>query len=377
MSAIHVKGCGAVSPAGWGAKPLCQALARAEPLPVRELARPAPDASTPQGQVATLPGWGQHVPLASKPLRVRTVPPPGQKPAFMGHPRLRRTSPITQYTVAAALEALGPDAARVRDGSLRLGIVFCVMAGCVNYSRRFYDEILKDPATASPLVFPETVLNAPASHLASFLGTSAINYTLVGDPGAFLQGLALGADWLVTQQVDACLVLAAEEIDWLVAEATNLFSPEAILSEGAGALYLGSAPAPIPITLRAITDAQLFWDRQTRAAAAQRARMAVPSIEGQGVLCDGCQGNPKTDLAELTAWSDWAGRRISPKRILGEAFTATAAWQCIAAVDALTSSAYAGANVSVLGTNQQAIAAQFIRAPQPSTIVNGNPSVLR
>jgi 3-oxoacyl-(acyl-carrier-protein) synthase len=74
--------------------------------------------------------------------------------------------------------------------------VVCVFSGCVNYSSRFYSETLKDPATASPLVFPETVFNAPASHLSAFLGNSAINYTLVGDSGTFLIGLAMAAQWL-------------------------------------------------------------------------------------------------------------------------------------------------------------------------------------
>ena len=59
----------------------------------------------------------------------------------------------------------------VQSGALRLGIVACTMAGSVAYSRRFYEEVLREPATASPLVFPETVFNAPASHLAAYLGT--------------------------------------------------------------------------------------------------------------------------------------------------------------------------------------------------------------
>ncbi len=62
------------------------------------------------------------------------------------------------------------------------------------YSRRFYEEVLRDPATASPLIFPETVFNAPASHLAAFLGTTAINYTLVGDEGTFLAGTRAGRE---------------------------------------------------------------------------------------------------------------------------------------------------------------------------------------
>ena len=191
MNRIFVHGCGAVSPAGWGMNSLREALLRGEAIPVKPLVRP---------------GW-------ESPLLVRSVPAPPSRPAFLSHARLRRTSPITHYAVAAALEALGSDAARVQTGAVRLGIIFCVMDGCVNYSRRFYDETLRDPATASPLVFPETVFNAPASHLAALLGTTAINYTLVGDPGTFLQGLSLAADWLLGERVDGCLVIGAEELD--------------------------------------------------------------------------------------------------------------------------------------------------------------------
>src|SRR5437867_2627282 len=99
MSSVFVCGCGAVSPAGWGVSPLREALARGEPIDTGELARP---------------GW-------TNPLRVRPVPPVSPRPKFLGHPRLRRTSPIAQQSVAAALEALGEDAAEVAAGSLRLG----------------------------------------------------------------------------------------------------------------------------------------------------------------------------------------------------------------------------------------------------------------
>jgi 3-oxoacyl-(acyl-carrier-protein) synthase len=216
MSGIFVNGYGAVSPAGWGTASLRQAVRRGEPLPTREL----------------------RGPTGAPPLRVREVPPSSSRPAFVSHPRLRRTSPIAHYAVAAALEALGSPGNPEAPASPRLGIIYCAMAGCVKYSQRFYDETLKDPATASPLVFPETVFNAPASHLAALLGTTAINYTLVGDPGTFLQGLALAADWLSTNRADSCLVVGAEELDWLVSEAFCLFDPAGIVSEGAGALYL-------------------------------------------------------------------------------------------------------------------------------------------
>ena len=216
MSRIFVHGCGAASPAGWSASALCESVSRGSTLPTKPL---------------PLPG-------REEPLTIRQVPIPDPRPAFFGHARLRRTSPISQYLVAAAMEAVGSDAALVAAGKLRLGVVLCVMSGCVNYSRRFYDEALRDPSTASPLVFPETVFNAPASHIAAMIGTPDLNYTLVGDPGTFLQGLALAATWLLEDRVDACLVAGGEECDWLTSTAFHLFSRSLILSDGAGALYL-------------------------------------------------------------------------------------------------------------------------------------------
>ena len=338
MSRIFVHGCGAVSPSGWGMNSLREALLKGQPMPVKPLARP---------------GWDH-------PLLVRSVPAPLSRPAFLSHARLRRTSPITHYTVAAALEALGSDAARVQAGAVRLGIILCVMDGCVNYSRRFYDETLRDPATASPLVFPETVFNAPASHLAALLGTTAINYTLVGDPGTFLQGLSLAAGWLSSERVDGCLVIGAEELDWLTADAFHLFDRRLILSDGAGAIYLSRESKGASAQLAAVSDAHLFTQQQSRAQAARWAGAEMPPGAANELLCDGTQNLPRFDAAELAAWKDWRGDRLAPKQILGEGLPAAAAWQCAVAIDALRQNHYAAASVSVVGCNQQAIAARFV-----------------
>jgi hypothetical protein len=334
---IFIHGLGAVSPAGWGLPAFREALERGEPLPSKDLARP---------------GW-------THPHQMRQVPPPNPKPAFMAHARLRRTSPIAHYAVAAALEALGEDAAKFSNGT-RLGIILCTEAGCVNYSRRFYDEVLKEPATASPLVFPETVFNAPASHLAALLGTTAINYTLVGDPGIFLNGLALAADWLLSDRVDGCIVIGAEERDWLIAGALRLFSKTAILSDGAGAVYLKRESDRNPaVQLQAITSPQLFTVNQSRAQAAQRVRAEISVDAKNTLLCDGLLGVAPVDRYEQSAWADWTGERISPKKILGEGIVAAAAWQCVAAADALARGKSTSAIVNIIGCNEQAIAAHF------------------
>jgi 3-oxoacyl-(acyl-carrier-protein) synthase len=340
MSKIHLHGCGAVSPAGWNTDALRQSLKTGAPIPAKPLPRPG----------------------LEQPLTIRQVPAPNPRPACFGHARLRRASPISQYLVMAALEAVGSDAVLVAEGKLRLGVVLCVMSGCVNYSRRFYDEVLRDPATASPLVFPETVFNAPASHIAAILGTPALNYTLVGDSAAFLQGLALAANWLLEDRVDACLVAGGEECDWLTAEAFRLFSRSLILSDGAGALYLKKdSPAGALAELHSVTDSHPFGSKSARICAAQKVRQQLPPASPRHLLVDGLQNVPRFDTAETAAWRDWSSPRISPKSILGEGLMAAAAWQCVLAVDALRRNDYIASSVSVVGCNQQALGAHFVK----------------
>ena len=342
MSQVFVCGLGAVSPAGWGVAALRGALDNNVPLPVQALPRPG----RPQ------------------PLRTRLVPPPPARPSFLAHPRLRRTSPLTHYAAAAALEALGSLGAR--EGLRpRLGVVACLQSGYVQYSFRFFEETLGDPATASPLVFPETVFAALASHLATLLSHEPVATTVVGDPAGFLQGLALAAAWLEEKRVELCLVLGAEESHWLLGDALWTFEHSAISGSGAGAVCLTQDPAlSLGVELNAITDAHTFTSTFSRAKAAQAMRAQLPPGSATELLCDGLNGSPRADAAESAAWRDWPGPRLSPKRILGEGLMAAAAWQCVAACDGVARRQYRAANVSVAGPNQMALGARFERTEE-------------
>jgi hypothetical protein len=339
VSRIFVHGLGAVSPAGWGVAPLAAVLTQGDPVPAQRLVRP---------------GW-------EKPLCIRNVPPPETRPAFFAHPRLRRASDITLHTVATALEALGDDVVPIQAGNLRLGIVVCTMTGSVTYSRRFYEEVLREPTLASPLLFPETVFNAPASHLAAYLNTSGTGYTLVGDDGTFLQGLAMAADWLLDDRADGVVVVGTEEMDWVVTEAIRLFQHDAIHSAGAGAIYLRKGKPPAAgAELAGITDSFLITQSQNRTEAARKMRAQLPPCGSDELLCVSAQPNPLVAAAENVAWRDWSGRRLAPKSMLGEGFTASAAWQCVAACNVIASGQFLAVNASVVGANQQAIGARFL-----------------
>ena len=291
MSRVFVAGWGAVSPAGWGAPALAEALARGAPLPVLSLTRP---------------GW-------LKPLPERPVPPPPTRLPFLAHPRLRRTSPITHFAVAAALEATAGWRARPEVES-RLGLIVCLHSGCVQYPCRFFEETLEDPATASPLLFPETVFAAPASHIAAVLGHTAIVNTLVGDPASFLQGMALAAAWLGENRVAACLVVGAEETNWIRADALRHFDRHAIATAGAGALCLSADPGRSRgVELTAITDAHTYTRGWTRTKAARAMRRQLGEHSAGELLCDGLGDNPRADAAESAAWEDSAREPAQPQ----------------------------------------------------------------
>ena len=339
MSRIFVAGLGAVSPAGWTVTAMRDALERGKTLPVQILN-------------------SRH----DKPLPARLVPVPTAKPEFLSHPRLRRASPITHYAASVALEAIaGIQPACPKDA--RLGLIVCLQSGCVQYSSRFYDETLKNPATASPLLFPETVYAAPASHVAALLGNVVLVSSQVGDPSSFLQGMSLAALWLTEQRVDFCLVIGAEEPNWITADALRHLDRTACVSAGAGAVCLCSeSRLSMGVELTAITDAHTYSTRKGRTQAALAMRNQLNGDDSHNtmeLLCDGLGNSPRTDGPELAAWHNWTGPRLSPKRILGEGLMAAPAWQSVAACDALANNRFKTAIVSLVGFNQQAIGAKF------------------
>jgi len=347
MSAVYISGIGAVSPAGWNATALCSALK------VTQAFLPVPN-NTGRNACVTAP---LPRPGTDKPLSIRPVPECKPRPAILAHPRLRRTSPVSHFTASAAMEALG-----AYTESERLGIIVCLQSGCVHYADRFFGETLDNPATASPLIFPETVLSAPVSHLAAALKNVQLTQTLVGDPGTYLQCLAMGAEWLLAGAVDRCLVIGAEEASWLVSYAFGFWDSNWIMSSGAGALCLTLDPKTgMGVTLEGITDSHFYTEKQTRLKAATQMRSQLPQTVPNALLCDGLQNLHATDAPERAAWNDWKGSRLSPKLILGDGLCAASAWQCVAACHAIASESFSTALVSVVGCNQQAIGAQFSR----------------
>jgi 3-oxoacyl-(acyl-carrier-protein) synthase len=282
----------------------------------------------------------------------RTVPP--KLVETLGrNPRLRRSSPISYFAVAAALSALADAgyASLSPEQAARTAVVFGVSNGGVIYTRRFYEQIMKQGANAaSPLLFPETVYNAPASHLAAALGIDGASYTLVGDNAVGLSALHLGAQLLALGECERVVVVGCEEIDWIVCEAFHdwRLAPTP-LAEGGSAIVLENQGALSLETRAGISFA-------TRRNAADALREAVGNWTGE-LIVSSANGS-FADRAERKALSKPA-QWIYPKRQLGEAPGTSALWQAIVAALDVRSKSCASALVPVVGFNQQASCARI------------------
>jgi 3-oxoacyl-(acyl-carrier-protein) synthase len=267
------------------------------------------------------------------------------------HPRLRRASAISRFAAAAGLAALREANVLVGNNTPdRMALIFAVANGGVIYTKRFYSDIVNTGAdAASPLLFPETVFNAAASHLAAIIGLAGTTYTLVGDGSVGLSAIKMAEDLMATNELDHCLVVAAEEADWLLCDAyqkwrflrsappLELFScyPKGtILSEGAGAVLLSRHGA---VTIAA-TAAGNYFTRQREASQALVQALKQVNAPRDGIVIGSANGT-FIDRAEAEALSQVAPQAAiySPKAALGEGVAASSLWQLIVAVQVLRS----------------------------------------
>lgn len=265
------------------------------------------------------------------------------------HPRLRRSSAISRFAVAAGLAAL--EDARLKldtETASRTALVFAVSNGGVIYTRKFYHDIVESGAqAASPLLFPETVFNAPASHLAAILGITGASYTLVGDGGVGILALKMAEDLMLNDMLDQCLVVGAEETDWLLCDAYRKWRllrsappvepfqkpPKGtILSEGAGAVLLSRNGS---VQLEKIVAGTNF--RRRTEAGDSVDKIFAELCDGETDLVVASANGTFVDAAEHAAVARNCPNApvLAGKGALGESVGASSLWQIICGAQSL------------------------------------------
>ena len=346
----HLAGMGWVTPLGAGLDEVWARLMAGDTAEVKTIANPETGRA-----------------LAYAPVPMKLVEALGR------NPRLRRSSAISYFAVAAGLAALADAGVEMTpELAAQTAVVFAISSGGVAYTRRFYEQLVKQGANAaSPLLFPETVYNAPASHFAAQLGIDGASYTLVGDASVGLEALKFAEQLLETSDLAQVVVVGSEEIDWVLCEAyrewrlargADAGSRGALLAEGAAAVVLAREGR---VKIAALHDGVSVFRRAEAAAALDRVFADLVRASAADVVV-GCANGTFADRAESAAIALHCARAAVyfPKRAFGEALGASALMQVIVGALALAKGEVPGSEprgdalktalVSTLGFNQQA-----------------------
>jgi len=178
--------------------------------------------------IAPLPN-AQQVPRIA--ARVREFSPR----EFIRSPHLRRADALSQTIVSAARMAL-TDAGlddRPPDPE-RIGVVVGSAIGNMSESTQYLGRVFtKGPALASPMLFPNLVLNAPASYAAMEIGCLGANLTVSQGEVSGEHALMVGCDLIRAGRADVVLAGGGDECAEMVTAAYRDF--RALSSQRGGA----------------------------------------------------------------------------------------------------------------------------------------------
>ena len=274
-------------------------------------------------------------------------------------PRLRRSSIISHLAVSAAVDAVV--SARMDPDTLkRTALVFAASDGGVVYTRKFFAEIVeRGEGAGSPLLFPETVYNAPASHIAARLGLECEVLTLVGDAAAGLSAVQTARELIAAGEAESCVVAAAQELDWITCEAYRRWgliqdgkNSACVFSEGAAAIVLTEQPHRCRVSAT-----HPGYSYSTEAETEEKFEtMLTELLQGSPVdLVVSCASGTRFDLPERRCIAKHlrAARILTPKFVLGESFACSTLQQIITGVLALEEAGGGNALVVTTGYNRQ------------------------
>jgi len=133
---------------------------------------------------------------------------------FMEPRFYRRLSRQSRLAVAASIEAIKDSGLKITDqNSRRIGVVFGTAFGSTEQTDGFFVSLLDHgPQAAEPILFPDTVPNAPASHVAMYHGLKGPNSTFCQNHLSGECALAYGIALLEQDQADVVLVGGVDEL---------------------------------------------------------------------------------------------------------------------------------------------------------------------
>ncbi len=189
---IAITGIGILSPAGIGKEDLLRSFAATR----SGISEPA--------------GFGLPYGGITRLAMVRNFSAKESIPAM----KARRMSRFSQLGLASAIEAVKDAGIEVNESN-RYRIAIAVGTGLASSDStdRFYEGLLREgPEATNPMIFPETVQNIAASHIAMHFKTRGQNITFSHADISAELALFYGAELLKDGQTDTVIVTGADEL---------------------------------------------------------------------------------------------------------------------------------------------------------------------
>jgi 3-oxoacyl-[acyl-carrier-protein] synthase II len=141
--------------------------------------------------------------------------------AFVTSAHLRRMDKFSRMIVAACRMALDDSRLEIADmAPENLAIVVGSVLGDITESAVYLERVFtKGPAAASPMMFPNLVLNASASYAAMELGATGVNLTVAQAEISGEQAILCGCEVIRSGRAEVVLAGGGDELGAMVFEA--------------------------------------------------------------------------------------------------------------------------------------------------------------
>jgi len=248
----------------------------------------------------------------------------------------RRFCRLVQMALIAARRGHAPDSAQ------RLAVAMGTGFGCLEEGAVFIENsISKDEQEPMPSRFPGSVHNAAAAQIAIDLGARALNSAPTAGEISFESALWQGMSQLATDEADAALVGAVDELNkypLAIGSRWGFWNEQTRPGEGAMVASLARSEKTAAPLARVTTVRLGRYRRPFDAAREADWIAAVVDLKNVDMVLSGAKGWPALDenyTAVVTALSKRAGRTLeyqTYKQLCGE-FHAASAFGFSVAVD--------------------------------------------
>jgi 3-oxoacyl-[acyl-carrier-protein] synthase II len=280
--------------------------------------------------IGPLEGWARPSGLP----RIAAAVPELNARELITSAQLRRMDRLSRMAVAASRLALtearleGPDLP-----SERVGIVFGTSLGNLEESVAHLDRIFaRGPAAASPMIFPNLVMNAPAGYVAMEFGFTGGNFTVAQSEVTGEHAVALGCEMVQSGRADVVLAGGGDELSPVLLEGYHRAGALAgqrggrewsspydagrsgiVLGEGTAMLVLervaqararGAAIYAVIDDVRRFAVAAPRYDWPLRAEAGGAPLRALLDGGGVGLVCGSANSSRRLDRCELGLFAD-------------------------------------------------------------------------